>query len=232
MIGISTGKYMCNVVCVNWGNKYGPEYTYRLYNMVKRNTTKSFNFYCLTDVLKNYSEPIIPILLKPGLGGWWNKLQLFRDDILPKDEYLYLDLDVVIVRNIDCLFDWRGFGILRDFLNPDIGHIGGKEYNSSVMRFTQDLRLWKYFNNNHFIWNEYQKKIPIFSDQNVISAYLNKINFNNPFPDDWLWSYKFGVLRGGDRLITLNFLDLQSPRVEKYAYSMAGQTQKRSILNG
>lgn len=187
---------MCNVVCVNWGAKYSLEYTYRLYNAVKRNTTKQFNFYCLTDSVENYSAPIIPILLKPGFSGWWNKLQLFRDDILPKGEYLYLDLDVVIVDNLDCFLNWNGFGIGRDFINPDIGLLGGKEFNSSIMRFTQDVRLWKFFNDNKNIWEECQRKVEFFGDQNVISDYLNKNNFTNAFPDEWLWSFKIGSLRG------------------------------------
>ena len=40
---------MLTVVCVNWGTKYPKTYTERLYNMVKRNTTRDFNFYVLTD---------------------------------------------------------------------------------------------------------------------------------------------------------------------------------------
>jgi hypothetical protein len=105
-------------------------------------------------------------------------------------------LDVVIVDNIDSIFDWKGFGIGRDFINPETGLLGGKEYNSSVMRFTQDKQLWKFFNNNKNIWEAHQKKISFFGDQNVISAYINKNNFNNPFPDEWLWSFKIGTLRG------------------------------------
>ena len=42
---------------------------------------------------------------------------LFKPGILPDGEYLYLDLDVVIVDNIDCFFDFENFGITRDFIN-------------------------------------------------------------------------------------------------------------------
>jgi hypothetical protein len=146
--------------------------------MVKRNTSKKFIFYCLTDQVAQYSDPIIPVLLQPGFNGWWNKMQLFKDDVLPKGEYLYLDLDVVIVDNIDCFFDWNDFGIGRDFINPDMGLLDGKEFNSSVMRFTQNPQLWKFYIKNMSIWEDQQKKISFFSDQNVISAYLNKDNFN------------------------------------------------------
>jgi len=152
--------------------------------------------YCLTDDCTKYFDPIIPIELKKGYEGWWNKMQIFRNDLLPKGEYLYLDLDVVIVNNIDCFFEYEGFGITRDFINPEIGLLGGKEYNSSVMRFTQDIHLWKFFNNNRNSWSDAQRQINFFGDQNVISAYLNKQNYDNPFPDEWLWSFKIGTIRG------------------------------------
>ena len=185
-----------DVVCVNSGTKYSPIYVMRLYNMIKNNTSYSFKMYCLTDTPEIYEDPITPIKLNPGFEGWWNKMQLFRDDILPKGEYLYFDLDVVIVDNIDCLFKFEGFGITRDFINPDTGLLGGKEYNSSIMRFSQDLMLWKHFKNNELRWKNEQRKIPFFGDQNVISNYLNQTEFNQPFPDDWIWSYKIGSLRG------------------------------------
>ena len=81
---------MVDVVCVNWGSKYPIEYTQRLYNMVRRNTSRDFKFYCLTDCVSNYSGNIHPIELKSGLTGWWNKMQLFRTDVLKQGEYIYL----------------------------------------------------------------------------------------------------------------------------------------------
>jgi hypothetical protein len=185
-----------NVVCVNWGTKYSADYVMRLYNMIRKNTSYDFEMYCLTDRPETYKDPIQPVLLKPGLEGWWNKMQMFRDDVLPSGEYLYFDLDVVIVNNIDCLFEFKGFGITRDFINPDEGILGGNEYNSSIMRFTQDKMLWTYFNDYQNQWAEIQQKIPFFGDQNVISYYLNKKGYKNHFPDEWVWSFKIGTLRG------------------------------------
>lgn len=193
-----------NVVCVNWGTKYGLPYTQRLYNMVHRHTNYPINFYVLTDRVWEYMDsPAKPILLKPGLEGWWNKMRLFQPGLLPPGEYLYLDLDVVIVDNIDCFFKHEGFGITRDFIRPDNGIVPGKEYNSSVMRFeSPNEGLWKHFNRNKGKWAEYSKHCHFFGDQNVISDWLNLCNYKNPFPDEWCWSYKKGVERGkhaGDR---------------------------------
>jgi|TARA_R110000744_G_scaffold157861_2_gene273814 hypothetical protein len=195
---------MVNVVCVNWGTKYSREYTQRLYNMVKRNTTKDFKFYVLTDQTSLYYGDIIPIELDGGFTGWWNKLQMFKPGILPKGEYLYFDLDVVIVDNIDCFFEHPSFGIIRDFIRPDNGILPGKEYNSSAMRFNTDLSsIWEYYIQNNIKFHDMQKQVSFFGDQNVVSSYVNYYpNILNCFPDEWLWSYKKGVERGkhaGDR---------------------------------
>jgi hypothetical protein len=203
---------MVDVVCVNWGKKYGIEYTYRLLNMVKRNTTRKFNFYCLTDAPEIYSDEVVPIKLVSGYSGWWNKMQLFRTDILPKGHYLYFDLDVVIVDNIDQIFDYSGFGITRDFVNPNPGILGGHEYNSSVMKFSPDASLWRFFQDNLKRWMQIQKEIPFFGDQNVISAYLNSRRYSNAFPDYWIWSYKIGTLRGRRPLDHNKFFGAQIPQ--------------------
>lgn len=200
-----------NVVCVNWGDKYGAEYVMRLHAMVERNTTKNFNMYCLTDNPDAYQAPIKPIKIPDRLEGWWNKMLLFKPGILPTGEYLYFDLDLVIVDNIDCFFEFEKFGITRDFVRPDNGLMEGKEYNSSIMRFTQDEQLWNFFVANQNIWKKNQERVPFFGDQNVISAYLNQQDFNNPFPDAWIWSFKCGSVRGQQRQNSEQFLGEEMP---------------------
>ena len=201
-----------NVVCVNWGDKYAPEYVTRLHAMVARNTTKNFKIYCLTDRPNAYQKPIVPIQLPTGLKGWWNKMLLFKPGVLPEGEYLYFDLDVVIVDNIDCFFEFENFGITRDFINPDQGLLEGKEYNSSIMRFTQSEELWDFFVTNQNIWKKNQERVNFFGDQNVISAYLNQHNYSNPFPDAWIWSFKIGSIRGRRPLDHTTFFGAEIPK--------------------
>ena len=198
---------MTDVACVNWGKKYPVEYTFRLFNMVKRNTTKDFKFYCLTDDVTRYDKfpNIHAVELDTDDTGWWCKFQLYNPGVLPNGEYLYLDLDVVVVDNIDCFFEHPSFGITRDFIRPNKGLLPGKEYNSSVVRFDNRRTegLYKYYLQNKRQWLDYQKQIHFFGDQNVTSAYLNYYpDFLNVFPDEWLWSFKKGQHRGktaGDR---------------------------------
>lgn len=197
---------MYNFVCVNVGTKYPKHYTETLYNMVKRNTTYDFNFYVVTDQSDLYFEDHF-IAVEPITDdiGWWTKLQLYSPELLPKGKYLYMDLDVIIVDNIDCYFDHEPFGILRDFIRPDDGILPGKEYNSSVVSFdnTTTKGIWDYYITNKKKWKQYQKEVHFFGDQNVVSSYLNFYpEFCNPFPDEWSWSFKKGVDRGkhaGDR---------------------------------
>jgi len=193
-----------NVVCVNWGTKYNTSYTDRLYNMVSRNTTKKFDFYVLTDQVDRYPN-YKTVELNTDEVGWWNKLQMFKPGVLPDGEYLYFDLDVVIVDNIDCFFEHESFAAIRDFIRPNDGILPGPEYNSSVLRFNNVLckGIYDHYINNRKMWKDFQKQVHFFGDQNVISHYLNSYpNFHTPFPDNWLWSYKKGVRRGqhaGDR---------------------------------
>ncbi|MCG7944968.1 MAG: hypothetical protein N0C84_01330 [Candidatus Thiodiazotropha taylori] len=198
-------KSVKNIVCVNTGTKYSKDYVNILYNMVSRNISGDFSFYVITDQKDLYTRPIKPIVIENAEQSWWDKFHLFAPNTLPRDEYLYLDLDVVIVDNIDKLFNRAGFSIIRDFIRPDQGLLGNKEYNSSVMYFKpkECIGIWEWFKNNEEHWRSYQDQIHFFGDQNVISEYLNHYEYYcNPFPDEWIWSYKKGVERGktaGDR---------------------------------
>ena len=198
---------MTDVCVVNWGTKYSTDYTVKLYNMVKRNTTKDFKFYVLTDDTDRYNQydHINALHLDTTDQGWWCKMQMFNKGVLPDGEYLYFDLDVVIVDNIDCFFEHESFGITRDFIRPDDGLLLGKEYNSSALRFnnTTTQGIYDYYVQNKTYWASKQREVHFFGDQNVISSYVNHYtDYLNVFPDEWLWSYKKGVERGktaGDR---------------------------------
>lgn len=191
---------MTDFVCVNVGKKYPKSYTEKLYNMVKRNTTVPFKFYVITDQVTLYPEPHFHAV-EPIVDdiGWWCKLQMYSKELLPPGEYLYMDLDVVIVDNIDCFFEHSDFGILRDFIRPDEGLLPGKEYNSSIVKFDNRRTdgIWQYYQQNKKQWLNHQKEIHFFGDQNVVSSYLNHYpDFVTPFPDRWAWSFKKGWERG------------------------------------
>ena len=123
---------MITVACVlkSGGNVYDQECVYRLYNMVERNTTRSFHMVCLTDVLL-YHDEIERIPLTDNLEGWWSKVELFKQH----GPVVYLDLDTLIMANIDGLLsipDTNNFFMLQPF-NPR------EKWASGIMAWGQDL---------------------------------------------------------------------------------------------
>ena len=71
------------VICINWGTKFGPPYVNRLYAMVARNLTSPFSFTCFTDRTKGIRpevrcEPLPPldVEMPTGTKGIWPKARL------------------------------------------------------------------------------------------------------------------------------------------------------------
>ena len=126
-----------NVVCIKWGNKFGADYVNSLYKMVEKNLTIPHRFVCFTDEPEGIVEGVeIRPFNKLDDSGLpekaWKKLGLFTDQLADlKGRALFLDLDVVIMKNIDEFFEVPGeFVIIKDWdFEKDI--IG----NSSVFRF-------------------------------------------------------------------------------------------------
>lgn len=110
------------VLCMKWGDAYGPEYVNRLKNGVARNLSYSFRFICFTDDAKGI-DPGIEVLPLPGLGLppahkdlRWHKLALLGKNLDGlSGTALFLDLDLVIVDRLEPFFDHPGkFLIIRD----------------------------------------------------------------------------------------------------------------------
>ena len=184
-----------NIICTHLGAKYGDEYVKILYNMVKKNMSIPFKFYCLSDREEYLDEEEnkiedIHILKRPEppkgevpLSGWWAKLYYFHPDLKIKGPTLALDLDIVIFSKIDEFFSYikpHQFGAIRDFGKPD------ELINSSVMVFYPE---------NQTIWIDYMLRRPdwlhVQGDQNVITDLMLKEDDTKFIPDHWTCSYKW-----------------------------------------
>jgi hypothetical protein len=77
------------------GPQYNEDWVDKLYRAVNRNIDIPFKFVCLSNVTTKYDT--VPLSL--NLNGYWNKVELFRKDLF-SGPVLYLDLDVVICKNI------------------------------------------------------------------------------------------------------------------------------------
>lgn len=178
-----------HILCLKHGTKYSADYVNKLYNMVQRNCTLDFDFWCLTEDTKGLNPNIKTLPLPPGLAGWWCKPYIFSQDLPINGTILYMDLDVVISGNIDKLFTYQPghWCTIRDFtraMRPK-----WHKYNSSVVRFTRGQL--------HHVWDGFYKdkqniQRKFFGDQD----WLFEATRNSQamlYPDSWILSWKWEV---------------------------------------
>lgn len=99
------------IICIKWGDKFGPEFVNRLYAMIGRNITPPFKLYCFTDDGSGL-HPDIGIRPLPEFAytapvntkGKWPKSRLWGDLGDVTGVVLFLDLDVIITGNLDEFF--------------------------------------------------------------------------------------------------------------------------------
>ena len=176
------------VVCLKHGDKYGADYVNKLYSMIKRHTTIPIEFICFTEK-PNGIDPgvqIRPIPLHPDIKGWWYKPMFFNPGLNFNGPMLYMDLDIIIFRNIDNLFDYKAgeFCVLRDF-NRSI-QSNWDRMNSSIFRLHPGQHQNVY---TEFMKDPKYHAARYHGDQDWLYANV-KTHFNF-FPDEWIQSYKW-----------------------------------------
>ena len=183
---------MLNFACVYYGDKYTFPYVRNLHSMVERNLTIPHRFICFTDNTvihrrKEFKNTNIEFrqFKRHDFNGWFNKLQLFSPQSQLDGDTLYMDLDIVIMKNINdfaTIGESKNFVGMNDF-NPTTGL-----FNSSIMRFNNQYH-------SKLIWDEYMKRRSEFSsmhgDQEIISALIKKHEDTISFPNEWTQSYKW-----------------------------------------
>lgn len=182
-----------NILCVRFGNKYGIEYVERLRNMISRNISVDYEFYCLTDSNINLSG--VKNIVQKNSGypkGWWHKVHMFDPGLPLSGRILYFDLDVIIHDNIDKLtyFMNRDFVGIRDFNRKF--HPSWKHLNSSVLAWNHGTLSDIY---TKFRENPGQAQ-RLHGDQDwIFKCARDRLNF---WPDDWIQSYKWEIRRKED----------------------------------
>ena len=194
-----------NVICMKWGDKFGPEYVNNLYYMVEKNLTIPHRFVCFTDNAEGLDEGIearpLPELNDDGLPEKaWKKLGLFTEKLADLEgTALFLDLDIVIRENIDEFFKVEGdFLIIKDwdFPNDIIG-------NSSVFRFEVN----KY---PHIIPNFYKEGKDIRKRYKNEQAFLSHQMYDKGVLKYWDKKWCVSFKRNCLRPFPLNFF--QTPK--------------------
>ncbi len=145
---------MINIVCLKWGDKYGPEYVNRLYAMIDRNTTRPFRLWCFTEDRRSIRPEVVihPLHRADEFVGWWNKIWLFSEElpIAAGEQIFYVDLDTLIIDNIDHILVSNNAPmiVLRDLLHG-IAKTAG-EVGSGLMswRHGDYTHIWTKFKTN------------------------------------------------------------------------------------
>lgn len=185
---------MYTVVCMKWGDKYGPEYVNRLFNMVARNTTLPFKFVCFTDDSKGLlpeidARPLPQMDLPPDKERGWRKLSLFRKDVGLEGRVLFLDLDTVIVGNIDGYFTMDGKFIFIKHWKPSekhgIGETGVYRFEAGELQFLYD----------EFMANMEKIKASYRHEQAYVGDVLSKRGLAAFWPQEWMPSFKYTCMR-------------------------------------
>lgn len=156
--------------------------------MVDRNLTLDYQFICFTEDSQGLDEHIVVrnLPIHHGIYGWWYKPFFFNPDLGLDATTLFLDLDMVIFKNINNLFTYKPgeFLIIRDFNRFIIKNY--QKFNSSVFRLEprQHQHVYKEFAKNP---QQVMRRFP--GDQDWIR---NQITDNFSYwPDEWIQSYKW-----------------------------------------
>lgn len=184
-----TGRPLRQFICMKWGTLYGADYVNTLYAMVRRHCSGAVRFVCLTDddrglndAIETFTCPTVDIP-EPFSNRGWRKLSLFIPDLFGLEgDWLYLDLDVVVVGALDDFFAFapdKAFVVMQNWTQPGRG-IG----NTSVYRF----RIGE---NRHLLEGLLRHSASILSDyrnsQTYISRNVDELCF---WPDDWCVLFK------------------------------------------
>jgi hypothetical protein len=135
--------------------------------------------------------PLPAVVLK----GWWYKTMLFNPHLPIQGTMLFIDLDVIIFKNIDKLFTHKPgeFCVCRDFnrcFQPN-----WQKMNSSVVRWSTGQHPQIY---NNFIKDPHTISKRFHGDQDWLFDQVKK--HYQFWPDEWIQSYKW-EMRGNPKLV-------------------------------
>jgi len=110
-----------NIVCIKWGKKFPPYYVNRLFAGVKRGMKRPFRFICFTEHAEGirdeveihplpkvpFEDEMVTAMTTGSRRGAWRKVTMMKpDEIGLKGPTMVMDLDVIVIGNLDELFDY------------------------------------------------------------------------------------------------------------------------------
>jgi len=181
------------VICLKWGDRYGPEFVNRLHSMVARNTSRPLRFVCLTDDPGGLADDVetlpMPAFDLPEEFRFhpFRRMFLFQERLEGlSGDILHFDLDIVVTGSIDGFFDHKpgcSFCVTENWTQPGAG-IG----NMSVFRFRvgAHTNIWDMFRANPAAQKRKYRNSQTFFSRNARQQEF--------FPPDWCLSFKHSLL--------------------------------------
>jgi len=198
---------MIHIYTVKWGNKYSSSHVNAVYLDCLSKLTIDFQFHCITENSFGISSDIniIDIPLSNYYQKWWNKLYLFRTDVVTqKGEKLFLDLDIKIQRNLDSFIDYPCDNKLLfvktewhnlEKMKKDTEHIPHKytNLNSSILRWNDGLTESEEMKRFNKMTEDYPSQM-FFYFRGLDNLFYNKFSHDHigHFPSGWVYSYNYG----------------------------------------
>ena len=187
-----------NVLCLKWGMRYDARYVNTLFRSVSRHLARPFTFHCCTEDASGLDSAIRVILFpdNPGIKRGWPdilvKLMVLQDGFGGLEgPTLFLDLDVVIMGDIGCFFDYMPgeYCIIHNWVNRRKMLMGRRPAvgNSSIFRFDAGR--------SNTVYEVFLKEMARAEDRrqfNTEQAFLTyamgKVSW---WPEEWVRSYKW-----------------------------------------
>ena len=143
-----------SIIFVKHGDKYSALHVNRLFKQLMKYYPAA-EYFCYTENKQHIDARIniIPILKKPSLRLWWNKLAMFSDKFPVEGKCLFFDLDMDIKRDPSEYIKWDGLTILNSYWKKNMyfdKHAYDVKINSSVITWTanQQSHIWNHFMSN------------------------------------------------------------------------------------
>lgn len=169
-------------------------------------------FICFTEDHKGIDQSIqIRPLPEIDLAGWWYKPYFFKENLFENGRVnFFIDLDMVVVNNIDKLFNYKP-GQFLGLQDPSrVFRPEPKKLGSAVMRWENGTyhKIWNNLENNLYLTKRYK------GDQDYIwEICKDEIEY---YPLKWILSYKWEVRNRSELTSTLprKFKTNRSPNID------------------
>ena len=204
IINIDKNLDTINIITICWGKKY-IGYPNKVYEMLKKNTSFKFNFYCFTDhqtelskdiIIKNlpsYSQEILNNKTMPVI--WAKEVGLCDNNLTPElvgKRVFFLDLDLIITGNLDALFNIpkedKKFYITRDWRKND-GITGQASFYSFIVGSLGHL-LENFKNDPQSVIKKYKTASQEYLSHNMATLQCKTLFFH----DKSIRSFKFHAI--------------------------------------